>query len=624
MHLLLFVSHIDPPGASSLLDRAHTVLREVMPPFPVALSSTVQKLPEIAGGWLTIEPAPEPGQKRFHTKVAPDLALLVYGELFGVDEGEAIHVVERAWRAGGAGAVRHLDGCFSAVVVDRAKARCTVVSDILARRTLRFFHDGPRTLVSTHDAALVATGLIRPSFNLEAIGSSAALGWSLGGTPLLDGVKAIGPDEYLTWAGDKPESIYDPPISTAGRLRADQKKAIADHLSMMVDHLVATTAARCGPEGPVKVDLTAGIDTRTALALAFACMRRDRITVHTEGREHDLDMVVARRIAKGARLPHEILRPEPQDPGGFRAHLEVLAFAANGETDGKRALTDIFRKANFVDPSVRLCGPGALYRGPYYPLRSRSELLRIRPGDVAHHFQHKYKKALALPWRDDGMESRLHGAIVSCVERYARFADYPVDILDFFTDYERIARNSSCWARCSWWSQYFDPLSSSLVFGMSFRLPAPMGYGVAVNRRILARHLRRGYYLHLLNGRAYGPGLASATLSRRLARVLALAQGVRAKASRHIPLLPSGERGSLDNWYAAELARTAGAFSEEVLLSPGSLTLKLLKEDGVRSMLGNLGKPGAVPGPVGALLSTERWKEQILRIMALSQHRTPS
>lgn len=622
MHLVLFVSGVSQPGAQVLLGRARRVLEQAMPAFPVPLSSALHLLPEICGGWLTFEPALPSLPKRLHTSVAPDLALMIYGELFGVEEHETAQVVASAWRSGGARSVRLLDGCFSCIVVDRSQARFTVLSDTIGRRSLRFFQDGNCTAVSTHDAAIVATGLLTPCFNLDAVASAAAIDWSLGGKSFLNGVTTIEPDEYVIWSGGNAKHEYDPPSMNAQRLHAGQKKEIAEQLSRIADHLVSTTAAFCGSAGPIKADLTAGVDTRTVLALLLAGVEKERITVCTEGQEDDLDVIVARKIAASYGVTHEVMINEPPEPDRFIDRLDVLAFSTNGDTDGKRALTNIFRKAEFSDPTRRLCGHGALYRGPYYPLKGRRDLLSLRQDDVVRHFQRKFNRIHRLPWKDGGVRDRLNGLLASRVERYARIAGHPVDLLDLFFFYERYSRHGSLWARCSWWSQYFDPLSNNTVLRLAFQLPAPISCGASVNRAILARYLKRAYYFHLINGKGYGPALRSPVLSRRLGKVLAMVQNIRSVAGRRLEVARPLKQNVLDDWFAAQFKATTRCIDEEVLLSSGSLTSRILTEEGVRSMFDDLAHPGSGPGAIGVLLSVERWREQIQKIWNLSRRQT--
>lgn len=619
MHLALFVSGVSQPGAEILLGRARNVLEQAMPAFPLPLSAALQLLPEIRGGWLTFEPAFPTSHKRIHASMAPDLALMIYGEVFGVDERETARVIAAAWRSGGARAVRSLDGCFSCIAVDRSRARFTVLSDTIGRRSLRFFQDGGLTAVSTHDAAIVATGVLPPRFDLDAVASAAAIDWSLGGRSFLHGVTSLEPDEYVTWSGGEPEYQSDPLSMTAGRLHRGQKRETREHLSRISDHLVRSTAAFCGPAGPIKADLTAGVDTRTVLALLLAGVEKKRITVGTEGQEDDLDVIVAREIAATYGVTHELMINEPPEPDRFLERLDVLAFATNGDTDGKRALTNIFGKAEFSDPTPRLCGHGALYRGPYYPLRSRHELLSLTQEDVVHHFSRKFHRIHGLPWKDHGERDRLNDLLASRIERYTRIADQPVDLLDLFFFHERYARHGSLWARCSWWSQYFDPLSNNTVLRMGFQLPAPISYGASVNRAILGRYLKHAYYFHLINGKGYGPALRSSVLSRRLGRVLGTAKSVRSSVGQRLGFSRSAGERARDDWFAAQLQTTVRRVGEEVLLSSDSITSRILTEEGVRSMFDGLAHPGSGPGAVGVLLSVERWREQIEKIWALSR-----
>jgi hypothetical protein len=583
----------------------------------------MQVLPEIRGGWLTFEPGLPSLRRRLHSAVAPDLAILVYGELFGVKDGETAGVIASQWRSGGAPAVRRLNGCFSCIVVDRRHGEVTLLTDTIGRRSLRYIRDGDSAAVATHDAALVATGMLSPQFNLAAIASAVAVDWSLGGASFLDGVTTMDPDEYLVWSGGRFERTDDRLSMAAGRLHHDRKAAVAEHISRITDVLVRGTAEFCGPSGPLKADLTAGVDTRTVLALLLAGVDRNRITAYTEGQQaDDLDVLVAHRIARTYGLAHDVSLRKPPDPELFLAQLDVLAWSTNGDTDGKRALADIFRNAEFSDPTPRLCGHGALYRGPWYPPSGRNELLALRPEDVVGQFRRRFHRMESLPWREPEMRDRLNALLASRFERYARSADQPVDLHDLFFLYERYSRWGSLWARCSWWSHYFDPLSSNTVLRMGFQLPAPVSFGAPVNRAILARYLKRGYYLHLINGKGYGPALPFPVLTRRVNRALAMGRNARAAVVRRLHSGKSMKERSLDTWAATHFGGTIRRLAEETLLAPGGIASRIISEAGIRSMMADLEQSGSVPGGVGIMLSVERWRGQIEKVWNLSRART--
>ena len=123
MHVLCFLAGVSSP--EPVLARVRRVLAESMPRFPVRLQAEVTVLPELSGGWVTVVPS-QPGLRpRLRSHVSDDVALVLYGELFGVPEPEALGAVIDAWRTGGPDAVRDLDGCFSVLVVERAARRCT-------------------------------------------------------------------------------------------------------------------------------------------------------------------------------------------------------------------------------------------------------------------------------------------------------------------------------------------------------------------------------------------------------------------------------------------------------------------------------------------------------------------
>jgi len=146
-----------------------------------------------------------------------------------------------------------------------------------------------------------------------------------------------------------------------------------------------------------------------------------------------------------------------------------------------------------------------------------------------------------------------------------------------------------------------------------------MSYGASVNRAILARYLKRAYYFHLINGKGYGPALRSPVLSRRLGRALGLVHKIQSMAAPRVDFARPSGPGVLDDWYTAQFPGVVRRTGEEILLSSHSVTPRILNEEGIRSMLDNLGNPGSGPGAIGILLSVERWNEQIQKVWCLSR-----
>jgi hypothetical protein len=99
-------------------------------------------------------------------------AVLVFGDILNSGSQTAAQIVGDAWIAGGAPRVSHLDGCFSAVIINRATHEVVLIG---RRRLSHYTHD--RTLlVSPHDATLMATGHVPVEFDWISIES--VVGWS--------------------------------------------------------------------------------------------------------------------------------------------------------------------------------------------------------------------------------------------------------------------------------------------------------------------------------------------------------------------------------------------------------------------------------------------------------------
>jgi hypothetical protein len=621
MHLLCFLAGLSSPEL--ILARVRRVLAETMPEFPVALQTELTILPELSGGWLTMVPS-QPGlRSRLSTHVGDDIALLFYGELFGVAENDWRQTVIAAWRSGGPDAVRDLDGCFSVLIVERMARRCTVVSDLIGRRSLRYAAIDGALLVATHDVALVATGLVSPRVDMTAVSSVASFGWSLGGKPLIEGVEACEPESVLQYCERQLDVRRLPRMRTEPAVGSGSRRRERDVVNAMIDTMSRNCAAAVDRGDLVKTDLTAGLDSRCVLALLIPAMGREKIIAGTEGEETDLDVVVAQRIAGKVGVQHVLdLRSSPE-PEKFLERLDVLAFSSSGDTDGKRALTNLFQRSELVDPLTRFYGAaGENFRGGFYPSSSVKILNAMTFDGVVDHLVRVYSRLNSLVWREASTRSQLVSLLERRLRQYEGVARHPMDLLDFYYVFERFGRWGSFSARATWWSQYFAPFSSASLLHLWFQLPPPLGVGSKLHRAILRRYLPSCYYLPLVNDAWFAPLLRYPRLTDRLGGVWTrwgsrAARATRAGSSKRARATVT--RATLDTWSANQILSTVRPVAERLLMSTGSITPRLFPAEQIEGMLGDLRRDPEAMISVGTLLTVERWREQIERTWALAR-----
>jgi len=621
MHLLCFIAGFDRQSPESLLKRAQRVLQTVVPRFPVPLQSECGMVPEIQGGWLLLFPSHPGLRRRLGTCLRKDLVVLFYGELFGKGDLPAADAVADTWVAGGPDAVRDLDGCFSAIVVERTARRCTVVSDLVGRRTLRYVTIDGCLIVATHDVALVATGLVRPTVNMTAARSATATGWALGGKPFLAGATICEPDSILRYH-DRAVKVQKAPRLTVGPLKEGGTKGTEQEIhAAMTGHIRNTIASFSDKAEEVKADLTAGMDTRFLLALLLSTVEKNRLVVGTEGQSSDLDVQVAQHIARTMGVRHVIDVHSEPEPQKFLENLDILAFTVNGDTDGKRAMTNLFQRAEFVDPAPRFYATASeFFRGACYPLSStKSELMGMTHDDVFKWNVKTWTKLDGLKWKDE--ESRAE-CLAQMEERHARYRELcrrPVDLIDLFYIFERFGRWGSFSARATWWAQYCTPFGSPVLIKMGFQLPPPLGFGAKMQRAAIRRYLPGCYYTPLVNGSWFVPLMRSPRLASKYGEAVQRLNSLTSTAGRRSGISGHGQKGDdQDKWSARQMASAIRPAANELLLSGESIAPQLFDTATLEKMLTSLGSSDKHLASVSTLLTMERWREQVSKAWRLA------
>lgn len=620
MHLLCFLAGVQRVDPELVLARARRVLEETMPRFPIPLEAAITLLPELQGGWLSIVPARSGLRSRLSSHVGDDLAVLLYGELFGIEDADAVHTVTERWRSGGPNAVRDLDGCFSAVVVERKARRCTVVSDLIGRRTLRYARSDGALILATHDLALVATGLVPPRVDMLAVKSVAAYGWSLGGKPLLEGVEPCEPESIVRYSDGDLTVTREPRLRTAPVSGTSRRRREREVLDAMIEQMRNICRAAAKGSELVKTDLTAGLDSRCVLAVLRSTVDAGRLVAGTEGEETDLDVVIARRVAQKVGIKHSLDVRATPEPARMMERLDVLAFSSSGDTDGKRALTDIFRNAEFADPHTRFYGSaGENFRGGFYPSSSFRSLTGLTFQGVVDHIVRVYSRLDSLEWRDATTRAELVRLLERVLRGHEGNARLPIDLFDYYYALERSGRWGAFAARATWWAQYVSPFTSSSMLHLWFQLPPPLGAGSRLHRAILHRFMPECYYLPLVNDSLFVPLLRSQRVADRAGALWSRWGSRAARAKSAERAMKSGTRTNLDKWSADHMQSSIRPEIERLLTSTGSVTQRVFTPESVGKMLEDLRKDEWGMVTVGTLLTMERWAGQIDRAWELAR-----
>mgnify|MGYP005845586911 CR=1 FL=1 len=329
----------DSDAAKFLRDVSEVAGRVVPSPGP-GIESFERTIPEINGGWLIL--ASESRGTRLITEVVePAAAVVAFGEIFGGREENTAKLVHDTWVTGGLDAVRVMDGCFGAAIVDRRNSTIYLVSDLLGNRSLRFLSKGGVLVASSHDIPIVCTGLCSTEINLESAASTLTFDWSLGGEPLLRDLSACHANEVVCWKDGLIQRTYRPLLNRDHVIDRGSHALLKEHLESMREHVIYNIRSFCDGAPLVRLDLTSGLDSRSVLTVCLLAIGAERLMASTAGEAESQDVSIAGKLSARYGFHHEHDLYQSGDYDNFERHCRLLAFAMNGDTDGKRAITPV-------------------------------------------------------------------------------------------------------------------------------------------------------------------------------------------------------------------------------------------------------------------------------------------
>jgi hypothetical protein len=527
MHTFFFCAYpIDADCAQAddepdpMLHQVLSVTQLLTPVTNVPYKVSQRRLAAVRGGWFCLAPDPERPPTIFSESVDQELAVLFYGALDEDPLPSPAQTVVTAWRRGGADAVRRLDGSFSALIVELARRRVVVVSDLIGQRTLRYYvHQGAFYLAS-HDLPLVATGRCPLDLDLTSAGSITCFDWSLQGRSLLRAIGACHPDEVLTWEGGIVHRSHEPALIPQNRIERHDTHARRDHVIRMVTAMQRGVEQTRQGSATVNAHLTAGFDSRALLALLLSKVDSSQIRLSTMGDEYNLDVQTAKNIAGRYRISHQHLTPAPPAADEFLHHVDLLAYFMNGDTNGKRAAGNPLPGSN-VNEAPHFFGTGGeLYRGNTYPVRHVQALAQWFPPAVTHFLVRRVDRGN----RGSLMRSELLEQVVErlrqVIDGYYEQDGNTADVFDLFYAQERLGRWASLSARCTWWTHYASPFADPTVVRLAFHLPAPIGEAAALHRYLIGHFLRNAYYWPPVNNKVLLPMLNLPRAQDHLGRLI--------------------------------------------------------------------------------------------------------
>ncbi|MEM7671557.1 MAG: hypothetical protein AAF317_20945 [Pseudomonadota bacterium] len=225
---------------------------------------------------------------------------------------------------------------------DLATGAITLGCDVSGQLALRYARIGATVYVASHDIALA------PFVPLEVDETTRAsirdAGWSVGGFSLIRGIEVCRGGETVTLRDDVVRTGPDYPPETCPE-------------TAMLDYLGARM-----PAGTVTVELSAGFDSRAALAATLACKETHEIAAFSEGPADSLDVTVAREICRRYGISFEHRLTPPADTAFILDSWSRTAASSNGHIDIS------ILASRQPSCGTTICGDGGeIHRGYYYP-----------------------------------------------------------------------------------------------------------------------------------------------------------------------------------------------------------------------------------------------------------------
>lgn len=609
MYSFLFYAATGRQDCVQHVARARDVTRRMMPALGCSIALRERVLAEFGGGWFYFYPE-ELADRPLITECVDDaLAVLAFGDMVAATRQGAAAVIAAAWREGGVEAVRRLDGCFGAVVVDRVARSVHIVSDLMGLRTLRHFCDGEVLLVSPHDVPIVATGLCPVEYDLASAASIVACDWSLGGKALLKHLTVGDPNAYTVWKDRAARTVVRPVIGADGRIEAGDREAVRRNIDEMIERMRENARAMSGDAAVVQAELTAGIDSRAVMGILLWVVGPSRIEAVTGGAPGHYDVKMAMRLAAAYGFRHRYFTSGKQVVNSFMPLSRLLAFVTNGTTNSKRATFSMPRPTEAATPTFVGNG-GEIFHGFYAP----SPLRRPRLSDytseqLAGYLERKLPRIRGLAWADGGMADELVGRLRDSVEAARAISGAPSDVLDLFYLHERYCRWGSGSARRTYVRDRYALFQSPGLLQLAWRLPAPISQNGLLHRTIIKRTMPRAYRW-LINRRKYLPLSDYPRLSKAFSEAMIRLTGGADRVRRRF-LGRAGTttyQDAIGDVFAVQL----GGVLRDMLLAEDSISLEILGRKGTASMLDeHISGRGNHIQAIGFLVTLQQYRKVI-------------
>lgn len=598
LYTFLFVTSPVPDEAMGACSRALERLSSTLPNLGSPGRITITELPELSAALATLLPEVDRPSSLLQVVHGERLVALTYGERPGTPR--LAQLAHDVFGREGAAAVAALDGNFSALLIERSTRSIWLCGTLLGHRALYHARAGARFLASSHDLTLLATGLLPREPDLVSLASMLSCDWSLESRPLLASARRCHPLELVRHRAELTEVLPLSATPTGSRLHARDRTGIQRQVERVAEELEQSASSATTGLERIEAALTAGLDSRALWATLCHAARGRPLIATTTGAAHSLDVRVARRLAHSFGAEHVRREVDTPTAGDFTRVLELMAFFAGGDTNGKRALTSA--------PSMAARRPfaggtgGEIFRGFFYPYVGASPTALSNEQLADKLLRWRFRRYDKLHFRDSGARLAVRQRLLLALERSRAGSQGAHDVLDLFYLLERYGRWGARPA-CFPWNAVWTPFESVAAIRAALRLPAPRGSWCTAHALLIRRHLPLRAYWTPINAGPFaalqGPGWLRHWLRQGL--------GVRGLVQQKLERRVQRESATPDDLRARILAQELQPVVRALLQDSGSLSLELLGASGVERLLSeHESKRNQLP-LLGVLLTAEQW-----------------
>ena len=253
------------------------------------------------------------------------------------------------------------EGAYSSLDYDSGTGEVSLKSDISGQLALRYaFVDG-RLYVASHDILLAP--FVPFEVDQASMDHLKRFGWSVGGYSLIKGITVCSAGETV--------KITD---------RVERAKAVYPAADPSPQETVIHYLAERLPNGEVVVEMSAGFDSRAALAATLASKPAHLIRAFSEGPADSQDVSVAREICRLAGISFERRQTTKRNVDDILSDWTGFAVRGNGHVEVN--ILPSQRESN----ETTVCGDGGEifrdYFTPYQPFANTRSLSAPAPEHV--------------------------------------------------------------------------------------------------------------------------------------------------------------------------------------------------------------------------------------------------